>query len=370
VAVVAAVIGHVGLGPPFDPLALTVSDFALSDHGAAITVAMVALGVASLALVAGLLAVRAPVRGWPAALLLAWSVGLLVAAAVPTDPVGVPGLTPAGHVHRYASVTAFVCLPAGALLLTRRLTADPRARRMVAVVRPLVLASGVGLLTMAYVAFPGGRLLIGLAERALIAVEVALVAVLAAWLRCLATAGRVRGEQLQFLSVPPVGAAQRSHAQPPHNGERALVVRSHHRVDDRQPMGEAVGERRPRRLRGVPVPPRVRVQVPADLDLTPVARQRLEEESSRDHAGLADLDCPAPQAAVPLMHGAPALEQQRRVRGHAPATQPPHHLVARVDVADAVEVRRIVRPHPNDEPLGLDNAHPRPLVSRCLGVPR
>lgn len=63
VAAVAAVVGHVGLGPAFDPVALTVSDFALSDHGTAITVAMVALGISSLALVAGLLAARAPVRG-------------------------------------------------------------------------------------------------------------------------------------------------------------------------------------------------------------------------------------------------------------------------------------------------------------------
>lgn len=187
VAVVSAIIGHVGLGPGFDPFALTVSDFALSDHGTAITVAMVALGLASLALLAGLFAVRAPVRGWPAVLLLGFGVGLLVAAAVPTDPVGAPGLSLSGYVHRYASVAAFLCLPAGSWRLAPRLRADTRWHGVPARIRRLVIASGICLLGMYYVAYPGGRVLIGLVERVLLAVEVGLLAVLAVRLHRVAT---------------------------------------------------------------------------------------------------------------------------------------------------------------------------------------
>ena len=171
VAIGATAVGHTGLGPALDPLDLTVSDFALSDHGTAIEVAMVALGLASAALLGALFAARVPVRGVPGLLILLWTVGLFVSAAVPTDPVGAPVLTPSGSVHRYASVAAFVSLPAAVLLLVRRLKAD----RFSGLLRGLALASAAGLVAMLYVTFPGDRVLIGLVERLLLAVEVALV---------------------------------------------------------------------------------------------------------------------------------------------------------------------------------------------------
>ena len=40
-AVVAAIVGHLGLGAGYDPLQLTISDYALSDRGSAINMAMV-----------------------------------------------------------------------------------------------------------------------------------------------------------------------------------------------------------------------------------------------------------------------------------------------------------------------------------------
>lgn len=175
VAIGATVVGHLGLGPAFDPVDLTVSDFALSDHGTAIVVAMVALGLASAALLGALFAARAPVRGAPGLLILLWTVGLFVAAAVPTDPVSAPVMTLSGYIHRYASVAAFVSLPAAALLLVRRLSAD----RFTGLLRGLALASATGLLAMLYVTFPGDRVLIGLVERLLLAAEVALVTVVA-----------------------------------------------------------------------------------------------------------------------------------------------------------------------------------------------
>jgi hypothetical protein len=179
VAVAATVVGHIGLGTGFNPLALTVSDYALSARGAAIEVSMVALAGASLALLLGLAAARAPVRGVPTVLLLVWAAGLLLAAAVPTDPIGMPVMSTAGYVHRYASVAAFLCLPAGALTLAARFATEPTWRSLASVLRRLAGASGVGLALLLYVAFPGDRILIGLVERTLIAVEVVVLLLLA-----------------------------------------------------------------------------------------------------------------------------------------------------------------------------------------------
>src|SRR6266511_2375279 len=179
VAVAATVLGHIGLGPGFNPLALTVSDYALSDRGAVIEVAMVALAGASLALIAGLTAARAPVRGLPTFLLLIWAVGLLVAAAVPTDPIGTPVMSTAAQVHRYASVAGFVCLPGAALVLASRFATEAAWSTLSGPLRRLATASGVGLALLLYVAFPGDRVLMGLIERALIGVEIVVLLVLA-----------------------------------------------------------------------------------------------------------------------------------------------------------------------------------------------
>jgi hypothetical protein len=179
VAVIATMLGHIGLGPDFNPLVLTVSDYALSDRGAVIETAMVALAGGSLALLAGLAAARAPVRGIPTVLLLIWSAGLLVSAVVPTDPIGTPVMSTAAYVHRYASVAAFVCLPGAALVLASRFAADAAWCTLSRLLRRLAAASGIGLALLLYVAFPGDRVLMGLVERALITVEIVVLVVLA-----------------------------------------------------------------------------------------------------------------------------------------------------------------------------------------------
>jgi Protein of unknown function (DUF998) len=103
--VILAAVGHVDADPAYNPLTLTVSDYAVSDRGGLVDAAMVTLGVASLALLAGLRVVWAPVRATAAALFLVWVGGLLASAVVPTDPIGAP-MSPAGLVHRYTSVSA------------------------------------------------------------------------------------------------------------------------------------------------------------------------------------------------------------------------------------------------------------------------
>lgn len=176
--VMLAVVGHVDADPAYNPLTLTVSDYAVSDRGGPVDAAMVTLGVASLALLAGLCVVRAPVRATAAALFLVWVGGLLVSAVVPTDPIGAP-MSSAGLVHRYTSVSAFVSLPLAATVLSHRLDHDRRWQAIGTRMRLLAAASAAGLLLMLYVAFPGHRVMLGLVERALILVEMGLLGVLA-----------------------------------------------------------------------------------------------------------------------------------------------------------------------------------------------
>ncbi|KAB8190253.1 DUF998 domain-containing protein [Nonomuraea phyllanthi] len=198
-SVVAVVVGQFDPDPHLDPLAITISEYAVADRGGVTEVAMAVLGIGSVALLAGLRAAGAPVRGVPAWLLGVWSGALVVAAAIPTTPIGAD-LDAAAQVHRYVSVAAFVSLPAAGALLVSRLGADGRWKPVARVVEWVALAGGFGLLAITYVALPGDRVMIGLVERLLLGAEVALLAVLAGWLAWLVwgaaavrVAGRVSG---------------------------------------------------------------------------------------------------------------------------------------------------------------------------------
>ncbi|WP_345566535.1 DUF998 domain-containing protein [Nonomuraea rosea] len=180
-AVVAVVVGQLVPDPYLDPMNITVSEYAVADRGGVTEVAMAVLGIGSLALLAGLRSAGAPVRGMPGRLLMVWSGALIVAAIIPTTPIG-HDLDLAAQIHRYVSVAAFVSLPAAGLLMVPRLNADPDWKPVARVVEWVTLAGGFGLLAITYVALPGDRVLIGLVERLLLGAEVALLAVLAGWL--------------------------------------------------------------------------------------------------------------------------------------------------------------------------------------------
>ncbi|MFI7438620.1 DUF998 domain-containing protein [Nonomuraea indica] len=180
-SVVAVVIGQLGPDPYLDPLQVTVSEYAVADRGGVTEVAMAVMGLGSLALLAGLRAVGAPVRGLPERLLLVWSGAMVVAAVLPTTPLGMD-LDLTAQVHRYVSVAAFVSLPVAAAVLVPRLGAHADWKPVARVVEWLALAGGFGVLAMTYVALPGERVLIGLVERLLLGAEVAVLAVLAGWL--------------------------------------------------------------------------------------------------------------------------------------------------------------------------------------------
>ncbi|MEU8250063.1 DUF998 domain-containing protein [Nonomuraea sp. NPDC048916] len=177
----AIVVGQLVPDPYLDPLNVTVSEYAVADRGGVTEVAMVVLGLGSLALLGGLRAAGAPVRGVPERLLMVWSGALVVAAVIPTTPIGAD-LTLTAQIHWYVSIAAFVSLPVAAALLVPRLAADADWKPVARVVEWLALAGGLGVLAITYVALPGERVLIGLVERLLLGAEVALLGVLAAWL--------------------------------------------------------------------------------------------------------------------------------------------------------------------------------------------
>jgi hypothetical protein len=195
-SVVLTIVGQFGPDAYLDPLNVTVSEYAVSDRGGVTEIAMAVLGIGSLALLAGLRAMKAPVHGLPEKLLMVWSGALTVAAIIPTTPIG-QSLDAAAHIHRYVSVAAFVSLPVAGALLVSRLAADARWKPVSRVVEWVALAGGFGLLAITYVALPGDRVMIGLVERLLLGAEVSLLAVLAGWSLWLAWApSRTRsGEQ-------------------------------------------------------------------------------------------------------------------------------------------------------------------------------
>jgi hypothetical protein len=191
-AVIYVVTAQVAGDSALDPVTMTISEYASLDRGAGIEVAMAVLGLSSLALVAGMGAVRAPIDGWPRILMIVWSVSVMAAAFVPTTPAVAERGWEAG-VHLVLSAGAFVSLPAAATLLVGRLAQDERWNPAARPVEWLALAGGLGLAAITYVALPGHGVMVGLVERLLLGTEVAVLLVLAVRLLRLTWAGTLRG---------------------------------------------------------------------------------------------------------------------------------------------------------------------------------
>ncbi|ETK34657.1 DUF998 domain-containing protein [Microbispora sp. ATCC PTA-5024] len=196
-AVVTVVATQVGGAPSPDPVSTTISEYAARDGGSAIETAMAVLGLASLALLAGMRSVGAPIEGWPARLLGVWSASLLGAAVVPSTTADL-GTTWQTEVHLALSVVAFVSVPVAATLMVPRLAADERWRPVARPVEWLALASGLGLAAITYVALPGQGVMIGLVERLLLTAEVAVLGVLAVRLLSLTWAPVLRERLVEW----------------------------------------------------------------------------------------------------------------------------------------------------------------------------
>ncbi|WP_240506088.1 DUF998 domain-containing protein [Thermoactinospora rubra] len=163
-------------------LAYVVIDLALTEDWTDRAIApgtLVVMGVAALALTAGMRAADAPVRGLPQRLLLGSGAALVAAGLVP-----------------HAEVAALVGLPAAAALLVPRLAGQERWQAVARPVEWMTLVAGFGLLAMTYVALPGDRVMLGLVERLLLVAEAGLLAVLAAGLAQVAWPQMTR-----FLSI-------------------------------------------------------------------------------------------------------------------------------------------------------------------------
>jgi hypothetical protein len=152
-----AVIGQFGPDPELSKISLTVSDFAVSDRGGATDTAMVTFGASAIVLLFALRPKRVP-----SLLLGLFGVAMLVAAIAPTDEG--THLSTAGYVHRYASMAAFIALPVAALLITTR-----RA------VKAMCYGSFAIMMAMAASSMFAGRAYIGLIERVLLVLALAIM---------------------------------------------------------------------------------------------------------------------------------------------------------------------------------------------------
>ena len=121
VALAAVLVGalHVIEAENVDPVRRTISQYALGPHKTLFDAGLLALAAGS-ALILGALACAGVVRvpSTAAAFLGLWAVSLVVVVAFEKIDWSV-GPTLAGYIHRYASLVAFLSLPAAALLIGR-----------------------------------------------------------------------------------------------------------------------------------------------------------------------------------------------------------------------------------------------------------
>ncbi|WP_248963057.1 DUF998 domain-containing protein [Sphaerisporangium perillae] len=179
VASITMAAGLIGTSPGI--LDVTIGRYAVLDHGGATEFVLAVLGLASLGLLAGMRAVRAPLAGWPERLVVAWAVSLMGAAAVPH----------AGLADLLVAV-ALISLAGAAALMVRRFGDDERWKPAARPMEWLALGSGGGLAVLTYVALPGHQVMIGLVEWALLGVEATALAASAVQLMRIALPARAR----------------------------------------------------------------------------------------------------------------------------------------------------------------------------------
>ena len=184
---VTAVIALHLLQPGLSPLHEAVSYYVHGAHGWLLTLGLLAWGLGSVALLAGLAVTTKGIAGKTVLSGLAiWSLGVLLGGVFPADPPGRWDSPPstAGLIHGNAALLAFVALPISALVLARRLRRSPEWHRVAGMLYVVAVASGLSLLgffmsLVPVIISPGPPKLIGLTERVLLAVYVAWLGVAA-----------------------------------------------------------------------------------------------------------------------------------------------------------------------------------------------
>lgn len=207
VAVAAALTGWLDLTSGEDAYRRTISGYVFTDP-VPFTSAVIALVLGSVAVLIGLLRARVLSARHPSTWLLgAWIAGMAAVAVFPKHDWSV-GPSFSGHVHRVASLVAFVALPLAVLLLTR--SAVRRGVRLpMALAALLALASYGYLGYLAWTIYDAGQtgtpwcvaVPLGLSERILIGLEVASLAAVSAGL--LAGARPERARPVRRVPRPP-----------------------------------------------------------------------------------------------------------------------------------------------------------------------
>lgn len=179
-----------------DPVRELLSEYPLRSVGAGVSfvIAMLSASVA-IALLGVAMARHGLLRGWlPTALLVVWCVSLVGLTVFLKDPVGSAG-TWYGMAHKVFTVANFASLPALCALLWWRFRVVARWRAHARVVGVLACASvacalpfaAMFLLRSGDVRATGT--LLGLVERGVVAIDVAVVATLLGWTRAKAAEG-------------------------------------------------------------------------------------------------------------------------------------------------------------------------------------
>jgi hypothetical protein len=165
--------------PAMDPATQAVSYYVHGSGGWLLSAGLVAIGVASLALAAGLAGAVRGASGRAGRVLLAvWGLGAVVGGVFPADPPGrwdlpmsVPGL-----IHGHAALVALLALPVSALCVSHSFRGDERWRVAGTLLWSLACSAAVALaLFMASLVpvllRPGPPVFLGLTERLLLLVD-------------------------------------------------------------------------------------------------------------------------------------------------------------------------------------------------------
>jgi hypothetical protein len=188
VAVLAMVVLHLLGAGRLDPATTTVSDFVSLPGGAAL-LALAVLGVATsaAAVLIGLLRTGRSGATAPSLLLGLGCAGLVATIVFPTNALGT-ATSYTAVLHRYAAALFFVSLPVAAVLIGRVLPHHPLLTVVSIVIGVAFLASHVPLVLPGWPGAPQIATVLprGLAERALLAVDMALLASLTRSIRSVA----------------------------------------------------------------------------------------------------------------------------------------------------------------------------------------
>jgi hypothetical protein len=173
--------------PELSPLDEAMSYYVHGAHGWLMSVALLAIGVGSLALAIGLAQVlHGQLARVGIGFLIVWAVGAILGGAFSADPPGNWDRPPStsGAIHGIAAIVALTAFPLAAVLIALGAGRDREANRKSALLNVLSVASVVSFVAFAaslvpVMIRPGPPVLLGLTERVLLGVYAAWLAVVA-----------------------------------------------------------------------------------------------------------------------------------------------------------------------------------------------